>query len=233
MRSYLYFTYAGYGFIIIAGLASMFSQMFVRSSYSKYSKISTISGKTGADVARQILNNKGINDVEVIQSRGGTLSDHYDPTKKVVALSPKVYADDSIASVSVAAHEVGHAIQHAESYGFIALRNKVLPLAIISSKFSFIPLFFGFMADNQQMFNIGILLLSIIAIFQLVTLPVEFDASNRAIKILRQEQILTSSELAGSKKMLTAAALTYVAALFGTIMSILRYVAIFNNRNRD
>ena len=233
MSNYLYFKYASYGFLIIAGIASLLSQMYVQSSYQKFSRISTVSGRTGADVARKILDDKGIYDVNVVESKAGVLSDHYDPTKKIVALSPNVYHDDSIASISVAAHEVGHAIQHAESYHFIGLRNKILPYAIISSKFSFIPIMLGFMADNDSLFNLGIIMLSVIALFQLVTLPVEFDASRRAVKILNQDQILMDSELSGSKKMLTAAALTYVAALFGTVMSILRYIAMNNNRKNN
>lgn len=231
MLNYLNFRYASYGFLILAGIISLAAQMYVQSSYQKYSKISTLSGVTGADIARRILRDKNITDVQVVQSNKGELSDHYDPTKKIVALSPKVYQDHSIASISVAAHEVGHAIQHAESYAFIGIRNKVLPAAIIASKFSMIPIMLGFFADSPLFFNIGIAMLGIIALFQFVTLPVEFDASRRAVKILNQEQILTGSELSGSKKMLTAAALTYVAALLGTVLSIMRYISMRGNRN--
>lgn len=233
MNQYLTFRYASYGFLIVAALISMFAQFFVTSSYKKYSQISTLSGITGAEVARRILRDKNITDVQVVESKGGTLSDHYDPTKKIVALSPKVYREQSIASISVAAHEVGHAIQHAESYSFIAIRNKVLPAAIIASKFSMFPIMLGFFADSSAMFNLGIAMLGVIALFQFVTLPVEFDASRRAVRILNQEQILSGSELAGSKKMLTAAALTYVAALLSTILTIMRYIAIRGNNNND
>lgn len=229
--NYMYFRYAGYGFVIIAAIISFASQMFVQSSYQKFSKIATLSGKSGADVARMILNDHGISDVNVVQSSGGTLSDHYDPEKKVVALSPNVFSDTSIASISVAAHEVGHAIQHAESYAFIGIRNKILPLAIISSKLSMIPILLGFFADIPMFFNIGIAMLAVIALFQFVTLPVEFDASRRAVKILNKENILTSSELDGSKKMLTAAALTYVAALLSTVLTMMRYISLSKNNN--
>lgn len=231
MLNYINFRYASYGFLIVAAIISMISQMYVQSSYKKYSQISTLSGHTGADVARMILRDKGILDVQVVESQGGTLSDHYDPTKKIVALSPKVYRDHSIASISVAAHEVGHAIQHAESYAFIGIRNKVLPAAMIASKFSIFPIMLGFFADSSLFFNIGIGMLGVIALFQFVTLPVEFDASRRAIKIINQEQILTGSELGGSKKMLTAAALTYVAALLSTVLTIMRYMAMRGRRN--
>ncbi|CAM2787758.1 zinc metallopeptidase [Erysipelothrix tonsillarum] len=220
----------GYGFVILAAIISFAAQMYVQSAYSKYSQVDTLEHLTGAQVARRILELKNIDDVQVVQSNGGELSDHYDPNKKIVALSPKVYNETSIASVSVAAHECGHAVQHAENYGFIGLRNTVLPFAIVASKFSMIPIMIG-LFGNPQFLKIGIVLLGVIAVFQLVTLPVEFDASMRAIKILDQEQILDAGELQGSKKMLTAAALTYVAALLGTLLSILRYIAIFNRRN--
>ncbi|MEG0327864.1 MAG: zinc metallopeptidase [Erysipelothrix sp.] len=233
---FFYFDTSGIWFVIVAALLAMFAQMFVTSSYSKYSKIDTIEGRTGAEVARMILNLKGITDVEIVESRGGVLSDHYDPTKKVVALSPKVYNDSSIASVSVAAHEVGHAIQHSESYAFIGIRNKLLPMTIISSKFGMLSIFIGLAFSSPQkgtsiFFTVGIAMLAIIALFQFVTLPVEFDASRRALKILSSESILDSSEMEGSKKMLTAAALTYVAALLSTVLNILRLIAVNNNRN--
>lgn len=232
MLNYLNFRYASYGFLIVAALISMAAQMYVQSNYKKYSQIATLSGRTGADIARLILRDNNILDVDVVQSNKGELSDHYDPTKKIVALSPKVYHDHSIASISVAAHEVGHAIQHAESYSFIAIRNKILPAAMIASKFSIFPIMLGFFADSPALFNIGIFMLGIVALFQFATLPVEFDASRRAVKILNQEQILTGSELTGSKKMLTAAALTYVAALLSTMLTIMRYVVMRGN-SRD
>lgn len=231
MGKFIVFNYGSYGFIIIAAIVSMLSQAYIQSNYQKYSNVNTLKGLTGAQIARHILDSKGLFDVQVVQSNRGTLSDHYDPTKRIVALSPKVYNDSSIASVSVAAHEVGHAIQHAEEYVFLAVRNRMLPAVMISSKLSMFPIMLGFFAENTVLFNIGILMLGVMALFQIVTLPLEFDASKRAVQILDSEQILVGSELAGSKKMLTAAALTYVAALFSTLMTILRYIAI-NNRNR-
>lgn len=228
------FMYAGYGFVILAGLISMASQVYIQKNYAKYSQVDTMGHLTGAQIAKKILSLKGITDVEVVQSSGGELSDHYDPTKKIVALSPKVYGQTSIASVSVAAHEVGHAIQHAEGYHFIKLRNMVLPGAMIASKFSMVAIMAGiFMGFNRSLMMIGIIMLSVIAIFQLVTLPVEFDASARALKILKSEALLDPGELDGSKRMLTSAALTYVAALLATILNIMRYLALANSRNRD
>lgn len=228
-----WFNTAGMGFVIIAMIVSLISQMFVQSSYRKYSQVYTLENITGADVARHILRSKGITDVDVVTSNGGMLSDHYDPTKKIVALSPKVYNESSIASVAVAAHECGHAVQHSEGYAFIGIRNRILPFAIIAGKFSMFPIIIGLIGGFEKFFSIGIIMLSIVALFQLVTLPVEFDASIRAIKILDTDQILDASELSGAKTMLKAAALTYVAALLSSIMTILRYIAIFNsNQNR-
>ncbi|CAM4193835.1 zinc metallopeptidase [Erysipelothrix aquatica] len=230
MMPYLYFNPVGMGFILIAAILSLVAQMFVKSNYSKYSKVKTMGSMTGADVARRILELNNITDVEVVQSKGGVLSDHYDPTKKIVALSPDVYKNNSIASVSVAAHEVGHAIQHAEAYAFIGIRNKLLPLAITGNSISMIAIMIGIFAQDTTIFYVGIGALLLMAAFQLVTLPVEFNASARALKILDQQAILTQNELPGARKMLSAAALTYVAALVATLMSVLRYIAVFNSR---
>ena len=230
MMPYLYFNPVGMGFILVAAILSLVAQMFVKSNYSKYSKVKTMGSMTGADVARRILELNNITDVEVVQSKGGVLSDHYDPTKKIVALSPDVYKNNSIASVSVAAHEVGHAIQHAEAYAFIGMRNKLLPLAITGNSISMIAIMIGIFAQDTTIFYVGIGALLLMAAFQLVTLPVEFNASARALKILDQQAILTQNELPGARKMLSAAALTYVAALVATLMSVLRYIAVFNSR---
>lgn len=220
-----YFQFAGFGFVILSVVLSMAASMFVKSNYNKYSRVNTIEGMTGADVARGILNSKGITDVSVVQSTGGLLSDHFDPRTKTVALSPKVYGQSTIASVAVAAHEVGHAIQHHEAYAFISLRNKILPAAIVSGNLAMIPIMIGFFGSDT-FFWIGIAMLGVTALFQLVTLPVEFDASFRAISIIKSDGMLVESEQAGAQKMLTAAALTYVAALAATLLNILRLIAI-------
>ncbi len=229
-----YFQMAGMGFVILSMVLSLVASSMVNSSYRKYSRVSTIENVSGAEIARRILATKGIHDVDVVLSSGGQLSDHYDPTKKIVALSPKVYNDSTIASVAVAAHEVGHAIQHHEAYGFIGLRNRILPAAIVSSKLAMFPIMIGLFNPNDRFFFwIGIALLGVTALFQLVTLPVEFDASFRAISIINSEGMLVESEQAGAKKMLTAAALTYVAALAATILNILRLIAVRNSSRRN
>ena len=229
-----YFQMAGMGFVILSMVLSLIASSMVNSSYRKYSRVSTIENVSGAEIARRILATKGIHDVDVVLSSGGQLSDHYDPTKKIVALSPKVYNDSTIASVAVAAHEVGHAIQHHEAYGFIGLRNRILPAAIVSSKLAMFPIMIGLFNPNDRFFFwIGIALLGVTALFQVVTLPVEFDASFRAISIINSEGMLVESEQAGAKKMLTAAALTYVAALAATILNILRLIAVRNSRRRN
>lgn len=229
-----YFQMAGMGFVILSMVLSLIASSMVNSSYRKYSRVSTIENVSGAEIARRILATKGIHDVDVVLSSGGQLSDHYDPTKKIVALSPKVYSDSTIASVAVAAHEVGHAIQHHEAYGFIGLRNRILPAAVVSSKLAMFPIMIGLFNPNDRFFFwIGIALLGVTALFQVVTLPVEFDASFRAISIINSEGMLVESEQAGAKKMLTAAALTYVAALAATILNILRLIAVRNSSRRN
>lgn len=231
MPYYSLYTTAGIGFVLLAGILSLFAQIYVQSTYSKYRTIPTQARLTGADVARAILEQSNIYDVQVIRSNRGTLSDHYDPSRKIVALSPEVYEGTSIASVSIAAHEVGHAIQHATGYAFIAVRNRILPLAIIGSNVGAIAFMLGFIGGSLGfLMDIGIIAISMVALFQLVTLPVEFNASTRAVKILSSNGMLTPSELNGSKKMLTAAALTYVASLVSVIATLLRYIAIRDNR---
>lgn len=217
-------------FILIAVMfISMIAQFYVQSNYAKYSKITILSDYTGAQVAQKILHDKGIYDVTITQSKGGVLSDHYDPRKKTVALSPDIYNQATIAAAAVAAHEVGHAIQHNQNYSFLVLRNRILPVAVISSNLAYILIFIGIIGSDI-FFQVGIIMMSVIALFQLVTLPVEFDASKRALQILSSDRILDGGEVAASKKMLNAAALTYVAALLSTLLTILYYVSLFNRR---
>ena len=209
----------------------MLAQSAVQGAYRKYSQISTYRGMTGAQVARQILDRYGCRDVEIEYAVGGTLSDHYDPKRHIVRLSPDIHDGDSIASVSVAAHECGHAIQHAENYGFIALRNTILPFAMVSSQFSWIVLFGGLMLDLAGLFYLGILMLSCVALFQLATLPLELDASSRAMKIINDEGFVMEDERADVKAMLTAAAFTYIAALLSSLLQIFRMIIRFNRNN--
>lgn len=224
--------------IIFSVLISFAAQSYVKSNYAKFSKVRIHRQITGAQVAREILEKNGITDVRVIQSSGGTLSDHYDPTKNTVALSPEVFQNASIASVAVAAHEVGHAIQYATNYPGISLRNLLLKPAIIASQFSQLAIVIGLglmtgESGNAFVFNLGITMIGIIAAFQIATLPVEFDASKRALAILKSEGYVDESELDGASTMLNAAALTYVAAVLGTLANLFYYIMIGNRRRNN
>ncbi|GBU11361.1 zinc metallopeptidase [Erysipelotrichaceae bacterium] len=221
METLLYF--AGLLLVIVA-------QSKVQGAYRKYSKIMTASNLTGADTARKMLKEHGITDIEVVQSRGGTLSDHYDSRKKIVALSPENYNTNSIAAVSVAAHEVGHAIQHNVGYKMIDVRNAILPSAIIAGNMSWIVIVLGLVFSITSLLYVGIGMLGVIATFQLVTLPVEFDASKRALANLEQGNYLYSDELVGAKSMLRAAAFTYVAGLLNTVFQLVRLIMASNRR---
>lgn len=213
--------------LIIAGIA----QMKVSSAFNKYSKIPNQTGYTGYQIARMILDRNGLQDVQIEQVRGN-LTDHFDPTKNVVRLSSSVYSRDSIAAMSVAAHEVGHAIQHAEGYVPLKLRSIIAPVASIGSRFVWIVIFLG-MIINSIFIEVGIALFMGIVLFQLVTLPVEFNASSRALKQL-ENGIAPSETLKGSEKVLNAAALTYVAATLVSIGELFRILAMTSgNRKRD
>lgn len=227
-----------YIIIIFSVLISFAAQSYVKSNYAKFSKIRIHRQITGAQVAQEILEKNGITDVRVIQSSGGVLSDHYDPTKNTVALSPEVFQNASIASIAVAAHEVGHAIQYATNYPGISLRNLLLKPAIIASQFSQLAIVIGLglmtgESGNPFIFNLGITMIGIIAAFQIATLPVEFDASKRALAILKAEGYVDESELDGASTMLNAAALTYIAAVLGTLANLLYYIMIGNRRKNN
>ena len=220
--------------IIIPGviLASI-AQMKISTAYGQYSRIANSKGLRGSDVAKDLLRIAGISDVSV-EMVGGRLSDHYDPTKKVVRLSKDVYAGNSIASLSVAAHEVGHAIQHHYGYMPLSIRSSIAPIVGISSRLSWIlitiGLIFGFMGSSVLMLKIGIFLFTAVVIFQIITLPVEFNASKRALDMLEEYSFLQKNEINGSKKVLGAAALTYVAAALTGILQLLRLLVILNSR---
>jgi Zn-dependent membrane protease YugP len=185
---------------------------------------------TGASAARRILDANGLYDVKIERVRGN-LTDHYDPRANVIRLSDSVHDSRSAAAIGVAAHEAGHAVQHAQNYFPIKVRSAAIPMTRIGSMLS-IPLFFiGLIMASEYLMLIGIVLYAFIAFFQLVTLPVEFNASSRAIRVLRSTQILSEDELVASKKVLTAAALTYVAALLTSLLTLLRLVILAGNRN--
>lgn len=202
----------------------------VNNSYSKYLKVNNSLGLTGKDVARKILEMHGMNDV-VINEVSGKLSDHYNPKNKTVNLSHEVYSNTSIASVAVAAHEVGHSIQHKEQYGFLTFRTALVPVVNITSKLASVMLLLGIILNLFDIYFIGILLLSGGLIFQLITLPVEFDASRRAKNELKKCGLLEKKDTQGVEKMLSAAAFTYVAAFLSTALQILRLVMSSRKRN--
>lgn len=199
------------------------AQAFVSGAYARYKKVKNDRGLSGLDVARQILDKYGLQDVYVTETQG-KLSDHYDPSRKVVRLSKEIYHGTSIASVSVAAHEVGHALQDKDGYTFMRIRSNLIPIVNFSSSAGYFAILFGFFFGYFRLIWIGIFLEVIILLFQLVTLPVEFDASKRAKKELEENGMLGSAELKKSSRMLMAAAFTYVASVLTSILQILRLV---------
>ncbi|MDO5027142.1 MAG: zinc metallopeptidase [Tissierellia bacterium] len=216
--------------LIVGLVISLYAQAKVRSNFEKYSEVQSTSGMTGAQVARMILDRRGIYDVSV-QPVAGMLTDHYDPTSKTVRLSQGVYGQSSIAAVSVAAHEVGHAIQHNEEYAFLKFRSILAPVASFTSRFVFVLIFVGFAFEIMRLVDLGIIFFTLALLFQLVTLPVEFNASNRALYNLEDYGVLRSDEIGSSKKVLSAAALTYVAATAISALNLLRLIILRNSRN--
>ena len=218
--------------IIPAMLIALFAQMRVQSTFRQYSRVYSSRGATAAQVARDILDQNGLRQVR-IERVSGNLTDHYDPRANVVRLSDPVYGSSSIAAIGVAAHEVGHAIQHAEEYLPLTLRNAIIPVTNLGSRLSIPLILLGLVLGLAPLVQVGIWMFALMAVFQLVTLPVEFNASARALATLERENYLEPSELRGARKVLQAAALTYVAALLVTVMQLLRLVLLFGNRRRD
>lgn len=221
-----------YLILIPAILISAWAQFKVSSTFNKYSTVRSTNGYTGAQVARILLNNAGLQDVE-IQQVPGRLSDHYDPRAKVLRLSSDVYGSSSVASIGVAAHEVGHAIQDKESYTALVFRNAIVPVVNFSSSLSWILFFVGILFSYESLVTIGIILFSVVVLFQLVTLPVEFNASSRALKLLEGQGILYDNEVKDARQVLSAAALTYVAATLMAILQLVRLIAISNRNSND
>lgn len=218
-------------FILPALLVAMYAQYKVKSTYAAYSKVQNSRGLTGAMVARMILDSNGLHHVK-IEHVAGNLTDHFDPRTNIVRLSDSVYGSNSVAACGVAAHEVGHAIQYARGYTPMKIRGAIIPVTNLGSTVA-IPLFLiGLIFSMPSLMLIGILLFSLVAVFQLVTLPVEFNASNRALKTLEGSHYLSPTELEGSKKVLSAAAMTYVAALLMSIAQILRLLFVARRNNR-
>ena len=221
--------------VLPAMILALYAQNKVSTTFNKYSKVSNRNGYTGADVARQLLSMSGINDVRVERIHGH-LTDHYDPRAKVLRLSDSVYSSTSIAAIGVAAHETGHAIQHDTGYVFLGLRSAMVPITNISSKMAMPMIILGIILGGSRSFGytlieIGILLFAVAVVFALVTLPVEFNASSRAITMLGGYNFLSQEELDPAKKVLSAAAMTYVASATVAIANLLRMILIFGRRN--
>lgn len=220
-----------YIILIPALIISAYAQFKVSSTFSKYSEVNSQRGYNGAQVARMLLDSAGLYDVQ-IEMIGGKLSDHYDPRSRAMRLSSDVYHGTSVASIGVAAHETGHAIQHKEEYAPLTLRNSIVPVVNFGSSASWIVFFLGMVLGSTGLINLGILLFTGVVAFQLVTLPVEFNASSRALKILGDRGILYEDEISGAKKVLDAAAMTYVAAALMAIAQLLRLLML-SERRRD
>lgn len=217
--------------VVPALLVSVWAQIKVKSTFNKYSHRSVASGMTGADASRFIQQKNGIH--TGLEAVAGSLSDHYDPRNNTIRLSSPVYGQATVAAVGVAAHETGHAIQHAQGYAPVKLRTALVPVTNFSSAISPLMVVLGIMMTMDPLAWAGIALFSVATLFQLVTLPVEFDASRRAVVALAESGRFTEDEIAGVKKVLTAAALTYVAALFVSLMTLLRLVLVVSgNRGR-
>lgn len=221
-----------YFLVLIGFLLASFASVGVQSAFNKYSKVPSSRHYTGRDAARKILDENGLYDIR-IENISGNLTDHFDPSANVIRLSDSTYNSDSVAAIGVAAHEAGHAVQYANGYVPIKIRNSMVPAVNLCSTLA-MPLFIiGLLLQMMNLANIGIILFSTALIFQLITLPVEFDASHRALKILNQSAMLEEDELKGAKKVLTAAAMTYVAAVLASALQLLRLVLISNSRRRD
>ncbi len=212
-------------------IIALVAQIRVKTTFNKYSRVNSRIGLTAADVTRQILDSNGLNSVSV-ERVSGNLTDHYDPKSNVIRLSDSVYNSTSVAAIGVAAHEAGHAVQHANNYAPIKLRNMLVPVANLGSSAAPFLIIFGILFSFEPLVMTGIILYSAIALFQLVTLPVEFNASRRAIKTLDSTGVLAHEELSGARRVLSAAALTYVAALITTLANLLRFILLARRNDR-
>lgn len=224
--------YINYDILIWIGIIiTLISDILVKSSYSKYKKVLNNKDKSGYEVARKILDENGLSNIMILETKGN-LSDHYDPTRKVIKLSTDIYHGSSIASVAVAAHECGHAIQDKDGYKPMRIRSKIVPTVNICTKLGYLSIVIGCIF-SYQLIEIGIILLATILIFELITLPVEFNASNRALKQLENLSLIETEEKRKVRSMLSAAAFTYIASLLTSLLEILRLILIFGNRRDD
>ena len=224
-----------YILVVIGAVICMIASARVKGTFNKYSQLRSMSGMNGAQVAQRVLQAAGIDDVQV-RHVSGSLTDHYDPRTKTVNLSDPVYNATSVAALGVAAHECGHAIQHAKSYAPLSIRSALVPIANFGSMLAWPVILIGLLFNTRSsglIIDIGILLFSAAVLFQLVTLPVEFDASRRALVMLRTQGILADDELRYTRRVLKSAALTYVASAAAAILQLLRIILITNGRRRD
>lgn len=221
-----------YLLVIVGAVICLIASANVNRAFSKYSNVRCRRGITGVQAAEQILAGAGIRDVR-IEHISGNLTDHYDPRNKVLRLSDGVYGSDSVSAVGVAAHECGHAIQHQVGYVPIKVRNAIVPVVNIGSKLSWPIMIVGLILGSFNLLNVGIILFSLTLLFQVITLPVEFNASGRALQILEGGGMLYEEELRGARKVLRAAAMTYVMAVVSTLLQLLRLVLLFGRRNDD
>ncbi|UWP60928.1 zinc metallopeptidase [Ruminococcus gauvreauii] len=222
-----------YFLVIIGAVLCLLASGKVRSTYSRYQRVRSASGLTGSEAAQRILYYSGIHDVRV-EHVSGNLTDHYDPRSKVLRLSDSTYSSPSVAAIGVAAHECGHAVQHAKGYAPLSLRSALVPVANFGSTIAWPLIIIGFLFNNQTsnlLINIGIVAFSLAVLFQIVTLPVEFNASSRALAVLGETGMLQNEELSMTRKVLSAAALTYVASAASAILQLLRLVLLSNRRN--
>lgn len=218
-------------FVLPAIIISLIAQFKVSSTFAKYNKMANSRHITGADVARRILDKNDLSNVKLEHVRGN-LTDHYDPTSKVLRLSDSVFSSVSIAALGVAAHECGHAIQHSQGYVPLKMRHSVYPIVRISSSAAMPLILLGLVVNTPLLLTLGIVLFSAVVLFQLITLPVEFNASRRALNILKEFYYLDDYELKGAKKVLSAAALTYVASALTSLMQLFRFLILANNRRK-
>lgn len=232
MPHYYYYGFDIYYIILIlpAFLISLFAQIKVSSTFSKFSKTVNMSGLTGAEAAKKVLLSHGVTNV-MVERVGGNLTDHFDPGSNVIRLSDSVFDSTSVAAVGVAAHEAGHAVQYAQNYLPIKLRNTILPVVNFGSKFSFIAILLGIIFANDLLLSVGIILFSFATLFQILTLPVELNASKRAMQTIREQALLSDTEAKGAKSVLTAAAMTYIAAVIMSVAQLLRLL-LLNRRRR-
>lgn len=227
----LWYDYYYIVLVLPAIILSLFAQAKVKSTYNKYARISNSKRITGAQAAHNVLTHYGITNVK-IECGHGKLSDHYDPRVNVIRLSPEVYSGSSIASIGIACHEAGHAAQHAQNYVPIKIRNLILPVANFGSSAGVLIAIIGYFLGFGLLIDVGIILFAAVVVFQLVTLPIEFNASSRALRVIEETEMLYSEERTGAKKVLTAAAMTYVASLLVSLMSLIRLILRTNNRRR-